>query len=193
LNLNLNFSYSGFKEPSTSACSSVKNAPKSTKNPPSDYTHLNRGSKRIKKLQENEQKLTKTEKILRQTLKIQNLIHPLESTETAMSRYNPSIQCRQLTKYEITKRVQLGKIIPKIQEFPNEIEFQGLILHQWRNYDGENLHFFVRWAPENIFDDEWVIADYARATKLKKNVKLAELSLRRRRVICEMILKGIKI
>lgn len=98
-----------------------------------------------------------------------------------------------MSKYEITKRVQLGKIIPKIQEFPNEIEFQGLILHQWKNYDGEHPHYFVRWIPVNILDDEWVIADHAEATKLKKVVKLSELSGRQRRTVCEMIFKGLKI
>ncbi|KAL7012975.1 hypothetical protein ACKWTF_015124 [Chironomus riparius] len=184
---------SGFKEPSTSSSSSLKHIPITSRKPLSEQSLPNRGSSRIQKLQEEEQKLTQSEKILRQTLKYQNLIHPLESTATAISRYNPQVNCRILTKYEITKRVQLGKIIPKVQEFPADIKFQGLILHQWRNYDRQHSHFFVRWIPVNILDDEWVIADHAKATKLKKTMKLSELNTRQRRRICEMIFKGLKI
>lgn len=197
-NLPIQFSlillHSGFKEPSTSV---ISTSPTNENFKTIPITKSNRsqkrGSIRIKILQEHEESLTETERILKRTLKIHNMIHPLEKISDTMNRFNPKVICSNLSNYEITRKINLGTIIPKVEEFPNEIEFRGLILHRWMSFDGEHPHYFVRWIPLNILDDEWIVADYATAVKLKKKVKLSDLNLQQRREICERIFKGVKI
>ncbi|KAG5668123.1 hypothetical protein PVAND_016076 [Polypedilum vanderplanki] len=167
---------SGFKEQSTST---------------SQFSIIQisqRGSDRIKKIQKYEESLKPTEKILRYILKVNNLIHPLETQNSAMKKFNPVVKIKRCSKYQLTKFLRLEYLIPKLPEIPTEFEFHGMILHSWRNYDGQHLHYFVRWMPLNVLDDEWIIADYARVTKLKKKVKLSEMNFKQKRIICEKIL-----
>lgn len=84
-------------------------------------------------------------------------------------------------------RLDLSKMIPKIPII-NEIEFQGLILHEMKNFKEGKSKFYVRWFPMNILDDEYVICD---RKSLKKKVKIGELNLRQKQIVSEKIFRGI--
>lgn len=84
--------------------------------------------------------------------------------------------------------VSLDYLVPNLPKFPREIVFQGVILNSWKNYDGQHLHYYVRWTPLNILNDEWIIADFAKITCLRKKVKICDMNTKQRRILCEKIM-----
>lgn len=78
-------------------------------------------------------------------------------------------------------------MLPKLPKI-DEIEFNGVILHELKNFKDKNSKFYVRWIPLNILDDEYVESD---EKLLRKKVKIGELNLRQRQIVSEKIFKGI--
>lgn len=134
-----------------------------------------------------------TEKILRNYLTSQQLVKPLETVRDAMSRYQPKVilchRCISFVNREHLDKLELSQMIPRLPAI-DEIEFYGVILHKRETLDGADARYFVRWIPFNILDDEFVKCDLAGSTKLKKKVRVSEMTFRQKQSVTEMITKG---
>lgn len=108
-----------------------------------------------------------------------------------MKKFNPKVLlcklCINFVNEIYHDELDLSQMLPKLPAI-NEIEFQGVILHEIKNFSGEKSKFYVRWIPMNILDDEYVICE---RKSLKKKVKIGELNLRQRQIVSEKIFKGI--
>jgi hypothetical protein len=178
--INLNCHFSGFK--SASILSSF--------NPPINTKLVKQ--KQARRKSSSIRNLTKSEKLLKKILKIQRkkLLRPKESLTNAFNRFNPKITLDQLS-VTVRDPNNLADFIPKVQNV-EEIQFQAVILHSRTSFDARKESFFVRWIPIHFLDDEWIAADHAKQTELRRTLKLSEMSSRQRKLVCDGILKGIK-